>query len=149
MVKLPLQMFSLGWTTCSSLSSVHPGLSFSTRFFFRVFLETWLQLAVVRLLEQQEPCTGEISNLVRHHKNIELPVKHFVNNVLQPVVNSHSLLGPPGGVAGDALGNDGLDMGDILEQRKKMYSEMRELLRTGYSSRHVVKLKYTGSRAIR
>ncbi len=32
-----------------------------------------------------EPCTGEISNLVRHHKNIELPVKHFVNNVLQPV----------------------------------------------------------------
>ena len=69
----------------------------------------------------QEPCTGEISNLVRHHKNIELPVKHFVNNVLQPV--SHSLLGPPGGVAVDALGNDGLDiltaMGDILEQRKK------------------------------
>ena len=27
-----------------------------------------------------EPCTGEISNLVRHHRNIELPV-----------VNSHSL----------------------------------------------------------
>ena len=42
-------------------------------------------------LEQQEPCTGEISNLVRHHKNIELPVKHFVINVLQPVVNRHSL----------------------------------------------------------
>ena len=113
-------MFSLGWTTCSSLSSVHPGLSFSTRFFFRVFLETWLQLAVVRLLEQQEPCTGEISNLVRHHKNIELP----------------------GGVAGDALGNDGLDMGDILEQRKKMYSEMRELLRTGYSSRHKIEIHW-------
>ena len=31
-VKLYLQMFSLGWTTCSSLSLVHPGLSFSTRF---------------------------------------------------------------------------------------------------------------------
>ena len=60
-------------------------------------------------LNRRNPITGEISNLVRHHKNIELPV------------NSHSLLGPPGGVAGDALG-----MGDILEQRKKMYSEMRE-----------------------
>jgi hypothetical protein len=53
------------------------------------------------------------------HINIEVGVKQPVNNVLQPVINGHPILGPPGGVAVDAFGDDGLDilaaMGNINE----------------------------------